>query len=143
RRPDPARGRRARVRGALRRRARRPAHGRPARLPAARDRPRRLRPLARRGAPGAPRRGRPGAPRARGAPHRRQGGARVNAAATPAPPAASAETRAALSGAAQRRVLVGMVALCSLGAFEALAVATAMPAIAVDLDGLRFYTFAF
>lgn len=67
----------------------------------------------------------------------------MNAAATPAPPAASADTPAALSGAAQRRVLVGMVALCSLGAFEALAVATAMPAIAVDLDGLRFYTFAF
>jgi MFS family permease len=36
-----------------------------------------------------------------------------------------------------------MVALCSLGAFEALAVATAMPTIAVALDGLRHYTFAF
>jgi MFS family permease len=36
-----------------------------------------------------------------------------------------------------------MVALCSLSAFEALAVATAMPAIAVDLDGLRHYTIAF
>ena len=36
-----------------------------------------------------------------------------------------------------------MVALCSLGAFEALAVSTAMPTVAVDLDGLRFYTFAF
>ncbi|MFC7021798.1 MFS transporter [Promicromonospora thailandica] len=48
-----------------------------------------------------------------------------------------------LSPGAQRLVLVGMVALCSLGAFEALAVATAMPAIAVDLDGLRHYTLAF
>jgi MFS family permease len=36
-----------------------------------------------------------------------------------------------------------MVALCSLAAFEALAVSTAMPAVAVDLDGLRHYTFAF
>ncbi|MEV0891031.1 MFS transporter [Promicromonospora sp. NPDC050262] len=49
----------------------------------------------------------------------------------------------ALSPGAQRLVLIGMVALCSLGAFEALAVATAMPTIAVDLDGLRHYTFAF
>jgi MFS family permease len=36
-----------------------------------------------------------------------------------------------------------MVALCSLGAFEALAVSTAMPAVAVELDGLRYYTLAF
>lgn len=49
----------------------------------------------------------------------------------------------ALSAGGQRLVLIGMVALCSLGAFEALAVATAMPTIAVDLDGLRHYTFAF
>ena len=49
----------------------------------------------------------------------------------------------ALSRGAQRLVLTGMVALCSLGAFEALAVSTAMPTVAVDLDGLRFYTFAF
>lgn len=49
----------------------------------------------------------------------------------------------ALTRSAQRLVLIGMVALCSLGAFEALAVATAMPAIAVDLDGLRYYTLAF
>ena len=48
-----------------------------------------------------------------------------------------------LSPGAQRLVLIGMVALCSLGAFEALAVATAMSTIAVDLDGLRHYTFAF
>ncbi len=48
-----------------------------------------------------------------------------------------------LSRGAQRLVLTGMVALCSLGAFEALAVATAMPTIAVDLNGLRHYTLAF
>lgn len=36
-----------------------------------------------------------------------------------------------------------MVALCSLGAFEALAVSTAMPTVAVELDGLRYYTLAF
>ncbi|MGW2091107.1 MFS transporter [Promicromonospora sukumoe] len=49
----------------------------------------------------------------------------------------------ALSPGGQRLVLIGMIALCSLGAFEALAVATAMPTIAVDLDGLRHYTLAF
>lgn len=48
-----------------------------------------------------------------------------------------------LSRAAQRLVLAGMVALCSLGAFEALAVSTAMPTVAVELDGLRYYTLAF
>jgi MFS family permease len=60
---------------------------------------------------------------------------------TPAEPALAA--RGALSRGAQRLVLTGMVALCSLGAFEALAVSTAMPTVAVELDGLRFYTFAF
>lgn len=48
-----------------------------------------------------------------------------------------------LNRAAQRLVLAGMVALCSLGAFEALAVSTAMPTVAVELDGLRYYTLAF
>ncbi|MFI6428045.1 MFS transporter [Promicromonospora sp. NPDC050880] len=62
---------------------------------------------------------------------------------TAAPSSTSAVAPGALSPGAQRLVLVGMVALCSLGAFEALAVATAMPTIAVDLDGLRHYTFAF
>jgi MFS family permease len=55
----------------------------------------------------------------------------------PTPPAGG------LSRGAQRLVLAGMVALCSLGAFEALAVSTAMPTVAVELDGLRFYTLAF
>ncbi|MFI8527838.1 MFS transporter [Promicromonospora sukumoe] len=65
-------------------------------------------------------------------------------------PASRARTNAqtdvgpgSLSPGGQRLVLIGMIALCSLGAFEALAVATAMPTIAVDLDGLRHYTFAF
>jgi MFS family permease len=57
----------------------------------------------------------------------------------PAPPAPSGT----LSRAAQRLVLAGMVALCSLGAFEALAVSTAMPTVAIELDGLRYYTLAF
>jgi MFS family permease len=57
----------------------------------------------------------------------------------PEPPAPSGT----LSRAAQRLVLAGMVALCSLGAFEALAVSTAMPTVAVELDGLRYYTLAF
>ncbi|MFD6142820.1 MFS transporter [Promicromonospora sp. NPDC060271] len=57
----------------------------------------------------------------------------------PAPPAPSGT----LSRSAQRLVLAGMVALCSLGAFEALAVSTAMPTVAVELDGLRYYTLAF
>lgn len=59
--------------------------------------------------------------------------------ASPASPAPSG----GLSRAAQRLVLAGMVALCSLGAFEALAVSTAMPTVAVELDGLRYYTLAF
>ncbi|MFD6178790.1 MULTISPECIES: MFS transporter [unclassified Isoptericola] len=44
---------------------------------------------------------------------------------------------------AQRTVLAGMVAYVALGAFEALAVATAMPTVAAELDGLRLYTLAF
>ncbi|WP_369372561.1 MFS transporter [Promicromonospora sp. Populi] len=59
------------------------------------------------------------------------------------PDAGSGTPPGALSRGAQRLVLTGMVALCSLGAFEALAVATAMPTIAVDLNGLRHYTLAF
>ncbi|MGW4464500.1 MFS transporter [Micromonospora sp. NPDC004704] len=42
-----------------------------------------------------------------------------------------------------RGLSVGMVALISLLAFEALAVATAMPTIAHALDGLRLYALAF
>jgi len=48
-----------------------------------------------------------------------------------------------LAPATQRTVLFGMVAFVFLGAFEALAVATAMPTVAVELDGLTLYTLAF
>ena len=56
----------------------------------------------------------------------------------PAEPAAGT-----LSPGTQRTVLFGMVAFVFLGAFEALAVATAMPTVAVELDGLTLYTLAF
>lgn len=62
---------------------------------------------------------------------------------TAGPATAPSGPSGALGRGAQRLVLAGMVALCSLGAFESLAVSTAMPTVAVDLDGLRFYTFAF
>ncbi|MDR6673936.1 MFS family permease [Xanthomonas translucens] len=42
-----------------------------------------------------------------------------------------------------RATTLGMVALVSLIAFEALAVATAMPTVARELDGLRLYALAF
>ncbi|MEV4627545.1 MFS transporter [Micromonospora sp. NPDC049523] len=48
-----------------------------------------------------------------------------------------------LFGRRFRGLSVGMVALISLLAFEALAVATAMPTIAHALDGLRLYALAF
>lgn len=41
------------------------------------------------------------------------------------------------------RTTVGVFALAFLFAFEALAVATVMPAVAADLDGLRWYAVAF
>jgi len=65
--------------------------------------------------------------------------------ATTGTSAGAATTRAAreLSPATQRTVLFGMVAYVFLGAFEALAVATAMPTVAVELDGLTLYTLAF
>jgi MFS family permease len=42
-----------------------------------------------------------------------------------------------------RATTLGMVALVSLNAFEALAVATAMPTVAHELDGLKLYAMAF
>ena len=42
-----------------------------------------------------------------------------------------------------RAVTIGSVALISLTAFEALAVATVMPAVAADLHGLAVYALAF
>lgn len=44
---------------------------------------------------------------------------------------------------AYRATTIGMVALVSLHAFEALAVAAAMPTVAHELDGLRLYALAF
>jgi len=57
--------------------------------------------------------------------------------------AAQAPAGAGLSPATQRTVLVGMVALVLLGAFEALAVATAMHTVATALDGMALYAVAF
>ena len=42
-----------------------------------------------------------------------------------------------------RAATIGMIALVSLGAFEALAVATAMPAVAAALDGVSLYALSF
>ncbi len=56
---------------------------------------------------------------------------------------AAAGPPATLDARTQRLVLAGMVAYLALGAFEALAVATAMPTVAAELDGLRLYTYAF
>lgn len=67
-------------------------------------------------------------------------------AATPAadPPApARPAVGAGLSPTTQRTVLVGMVALVLLGAFESLAVATAMHTVATALDGMALYAVAF
>ncbi|MGO1289522.1 MAG: MFS transporter, partial [Cellulosimicrobium funkei] len=58
-------------------------------------------------------------------------------------PATSPTEAGTLSPGTQRTVLFGMVAFVFLGAFEALAVATAMPTVAVELDGLTLYTLAF
>lgn len=58
-------------------------------------------------------------------------------------PATDPAEAGALSPGTQRTVLFGMVAFVFLGAFEALAVATAMPTVAVELDGLTLYTLAF
>lgn len=64
------------------------------------------------------------------------------------PASASTATDAAapapgLLSASYRTVTAGIVSLTSLVAFEALAVATAMPAAAADLDGLQWYALAF
>lgn len=60
----------------------------------------------------------------------------------------SGEQTARGGGPDRRRVatspmFVGMIALVSLGAFESLAVSTAMPVIAASLDGLALYAPAF
>jgi MFS family permease len=66
-------------------------------------------------------------------------------AAPPLPDATAPAASAADSVLAPRyrATTLGMVALVSLIAFEALAVATAMPTVARELDGLRLYALAF
>jgi MFS family permease len=51
--------------------------------------------------------------------------------------------RAGLLSTPYRALTVGIVGLVALGAFETLAVATAMPAVAADLGGLGAYALAF
>ncbi|MCC4593561.1 MFS transporter, partial [Xanthomonas campestris pv. cannae] len=62
----------------------------------------------------------------------------ATAAAPPAPVAAGS-----VLAPAYRATTIGMVALVSLIAFEALAVAAAMPTVARELNGLRLYALAF
>lgn len=57
--------------------------------------------------------------------------------------ATTAQARTSLLSRPLRALTVGAVALVSLGAFEAVAVATAMPTVAVALDGLAAYALAF
>jgi MFS family permease len=63
--------------------------------------------------------------------------------AAPAVATATTETPPSILSPAYRATTVGMVALVSLHAFEALAVAAAMPTVAHELDGLRLYALAF
>ena len=64
-----------------------------------------------------------------------------SAADTPTSPAARAALPRAPLG--NTPILIGMIALVSLGAFEAMAVSTAMPVIAEALDGLSLFAPAF
>ncbi len=57
--------------------------------------------------------------------------------------APAATTREGVLSPRHRAMTLGMVALVSLSAFEALAVATAMPTVARALDGLPLYALAF
>lgn len=61
---------------------------------------------------------------------------------TDAPPCAPAGLQSIL-GPEHRALTIGIVAVVSLVAFEAMAVATAMPVAVADLGGLRFYAWAF
>lgn len=63
-------------------------------------------------------------------------------AGTPAP-STTATTRPTRAPLGNTPILVGMIALVSLGAFEAMAVSTAMPVIAEALDGLSLFAPAF
>ncbi|NJQ17080.1 MFS transporter [Streptomyces bohaiensis] len=62
--------------------------------------------------------------------------------AVPAPPAPSAE-RGGVLGPRHRALTLGSVSVILLIAFEAMAVGTAMPAAAEQLDGIGLYAFAF
>lgn len=59
------------------------------------------------------------------------------------PLAAPTAARIPLLSAPYRAVTLGMVALITLSAFEALAVTTAMPTVAAELGGLSLYAMAF
>ncbi|MBO9827417.1 MFS transporter [Xanthomonas sp. A2111] len=65
----------------------------------------------------------------------------ATASAADAPP--SADAAGSVLAPAYRATTIGMVALVSLIAFEALAVAAAMPTVARELNGLRLYALAF
>jgi len=62
---------------------------------------------------------------------------------TLSPANASTPADTSILSARYRATTIGMVALVALHAFEALAVAAAMPTVAVALDGLRLYALAF
>jgi MFS family permease len=63
---------------------------------------------------------------------------------SPADPSSeSATASAGIFAAAGRRLLVGIVSVIVLIAFEAMAVATVMPRAVTDLNGLAFYAWAF
>lgn len=55
----------------------------------------------------------------------------------------SRQTTQGILGSEHRKLTVGIVATVSFIAFEAMAVATAMPRAVPDLDGLELYAFAF
>ena len=63
--------------------------------------------------------------------------------ASPAVPSSSDAAAVSILSPQYRATTLGMVALVSLHAFEALAVAAAMPTVATALDGLRLYALAF
>jgi MFS family permease len=63
--------------------------------------------------------------------------------AAPATPTDTPDAPPSILSPAYRATTLGMVALVSLHAFEALAVAAAMPTVAHELDGLRLYALAF
>lgn len=58
-------------------------------------------------------------------------------------PGKDADIRESVLSARYRAATIGMVALVALGAFESLAVATAMPTVAAALDGMSLYALSF